>query len=57
MVSLYISYYSDATRFVNNDYILACSLENGQILFLHNHQDQIPIIIDTELKSKKNIPR
>ena len=57
MFFFYISYYSDATRFVNNDYILACSLENGQILFLHNHQDQVPIIIDTELQSKINISR
>ncbi len=42
----------DATKFVNDDYILACSLENGQVLFLNNYQDQSPIIIDTNLQSK-----
>lgn len=42
----------DATKFVNDDYILACSLENGEVLFLNNHHDQSPIIIDTDLQSK-----
>ena len=43
----------DAPKFVNDDYILACSLENGQVLFLHNYQDQSPIHVDTELQSKE----
>ena len=41
----------DAPKFVNDDYVLACSLENGQVLFLQNYQDQSPIHVDTELQS------
>jgi hypothetical protein len=37
---------------VNDDYVLACSLENGQVLFLTNYQDPSPITIDTNLQSK-----
>lgn len=43
----------DAPKFVNDDYVLACSLENGQVLFLNNYQDQSPIHVDTELQSKE----
>lgn len=43
----------DASKFVNDDYVLACSLENGQVLFLHNYQDQSPIHVDTELQSNE----
>lgn len=42
----------DVPKFVNDDYVLACSLENGQVLFLNGYQDQSPISIDTELRSK-----
>ncbi len=47
--------FSDATKFVNDDYILACSLENGQVLFLNNYLDQSPITVDTDLQSKIRI--
>lgn len=43
----------DATKFVNDDYVLACSLENGQVLFLTNYQDQSPISVNTELQNIK----
>lgn len=43
---------SDAPKFVNDDYILACSLKNGQVLLLTNYHDQSPITIDTNLQSK-----
>ena len=46
------SFCSDATKFVNDDYILACGLENGQVLFLNNYQDPSPITVDTNLESK-----
>ncbi|CAF5098820.1 unnamed protein product, partial [Rotaria socialis] len=46
-------YYLDATKFNNDDYILACSLENGQILFLQNYQDRSPISVNTELQNIK----
>ncbi|CAF4521749.1 unnamed protein product [Rotaria sp. Silwood1] len=44
---------NNATKFINDDYILACSLENGQILFLNNYQDQSPISVDTDLQNIK----
>ncbi|CAF3507506.1 unnamed protein product [Adineta steineri] len=44
---------NNATKFVNDDYILACSLDNGQVLFLNNYQDQSPISINTELQNIK----
>ena len=44
----------DATRFVNDDYILACTLDNGQVLFLNNYQDQSPIVVETNLQSRIN---
>jgi len=50
--SIYSFYSIDATKFVNDDYVLACSLENGQVLFLNNYQDQSPIHVNTELQSK-----
>ena len=43
----------DATKFVNDDYILACSLDNGQIHFMYGYQDPTPIVVNTELQSKK----
>jgi hypothetical protein len=52
-ISLLILLYIDATKFINDDYILACSLDNGQVLFLNNYQDQSPISVDTELQSKQ----
>ncbi|CAF1683297.1 unnamed protein product [Rotaria magnacalcarata] len=44
---------NNATKFNNDDYILACSLENGQILFLQNYQDRSPISVNTELQNIK----
>ncbi|CAF2517964.1 unnamed protein product [Rotaria sp. Silwood2] len=44
---------NNATKFINDDYILACSLENGQVLFLNNYQDQSPISVDTDLQNIK----
>ncbi|CAF3471176.1 unnamed protein product [Rotaria socialis] len=44
---------NNASKFVNDDYVLACSLENGQVLFLNNYQDQSPISVDTELQNIK----
>ncbi|CAF5142504.1 unnamed protein product, partial [Rotaria magnacalcarata] len=44
---------NSASKFVNDDYVLACSLENGQVLFLNNYQDQSPISVDTELQNIK----
>ncbi|CAF0827261.1 unnamed protein product [Rotaria sordida] len=43
----------DITKFVNDDYILVRSLENEQILFLNNYQDQSSIVVDTELQNIK----
>ena len=42
----------DARKFVNDDYVLACSLANGHVLFLNNYQDPSPISVDTELQSR-----
>ncbi|CAF1029359.1 unnamed protein product [Rotaria sp. Silwood1] len=44
---------NNALKFVNDDYILACSLDNGHILFLNNYQDQSPITVDTKLRNIK----
>ncbi|UJR15873.1 hypothetical protein I4U23_002799 [Adineta vaga] len=44
---------NNATKFVNEDYILACSLDNGQVLFLTHYLDQSPIIVDTNLQNIK----
>jgi hypothetical protein len=52
LIILLILFFIDAPKFINDDYILACSLENGQVLFLNNYQDQSPIHVDTELHSK-----
>ena len=41
----------DAAKFVNDDYVLACSLENGQVLFLHGYHDQSPVVVETHLQS------
>ena len=42
----------DAARFVNDEYILACALDNGQVLFLNSYQDQSPIVVETNLQSR-----
>ncbi|CAF0867596.1 unnamed protein product [Rotaria sordida] len=44
---------NNASKFVNDDYVLACSLDNGHVLFLNNYQDQSPISVDTELQNIK----
>ncbi|CAF2467091.1 unnamed protein product [Rotaria sp. Silwood2] len=44
---------NNALKFVNDDYVLACSLDNGHVLFLNNYQDQSPISVDTELRNIK----
>lgn len=44
--------FEDATKFVNDDYILACSLENGQILFLTHYDDLYPVTVNTDLQSQ-----
>ncbi|CAF1067803.1 unnamed protein product [Adineta ricciae] len=44
---------NNATKFVNEDYVLACSLENGQVLFLTHYLDQSPITVDTHLQNIK----
>jgi predicted KAP-like P-loop ATPase len=44
----------DATRFINDDYILACSFDNGQVLFMNSYQDQSPIIVNSDLQRMNN---
>ncbi|CAF0999897.1 unnamed protein product [Rotaria sordida] len=44
---------NNATKFINDDYILACSLENGQVLFLNNYHDPSPITVYTDLQNIK----
>ncbi|CAF4390086.1 unnamed protein product [Rotaria sp. Silwood2] len=44
---------NNATKFVNDDYMLVGSLENEQILFLNNYQDQSSIVVDTKLQNIK----
>ncbi|CAF0862827.1 unnamed protein product [Adineta steineri] len=44
---------NNAKKFVNEDYILACSLDNGQVLFLDHYLDQSPITVDTDLRNIK----
>lgn len=45
----------DAAKFVNDDYVLACSLENGQVLFLHGYHDPSPVTVDTNLQSNYRV--
>ncbi|CAF0806793.1 unnamed protein product [Didymodactylos carnosus] len=40
-------------KFVNEDYVLACSLKHGQVLFMTNYMDQAPTIVETGLQSIK----
>ncbi|CAF1145603.1 unnamed protein product [Adineta ricciae] len=44
---------SNARKFVNDDYVLACSLANGHVLFLNNYQDPSPISVNTKLQNTK----
>jgi hypothetical protein len=42
----------DATKFLNDDYVLACALDDGQVLFLNGYQDASPTRVNTDLQSK-----
>lgn len=42
----------DATKFLNDNYVLACALDDGQVLFLNSYQDASPTRVNTELQSK-----
>lgn len=41
---------TNATRFVNDEHVLACSFDNGQVFILNHYQDASPLIIETGLK-------
>ncbi|CAF1073647.1 unnamed protein product [Didymodactylos carnosus] len=40
-------------KFTNEDYVLACSLKSGQVMFMVNYMDQTAAIIETGLRSNK----